>query len=96
MSKKNRYKIRPDWFSKTFAGLVLGLTFSMALGVLLCMLGEGHIDRMLLPQMGMWLVPWLWMPLFFAAYFFPKGWQVLLCYLTLNAVAYGLVFLVRA
>ncbi|KAA8735617.1 hypothetical protein F4V57_02160 [Acinetobacter qingfengensis] len=92
---KTKQKIQPDWWTKTFAGLILGLSLSIAIGSLISIVSMGHFDRMLVPQLGMWAIPWLWMIVFFAAYFFQKGWHAVLCYFILNIITFSCVFLLR-
>lgn len=88
-------KIQPDWWTKTFAGAVLGLSLAFACAALITMWGFQSLDRSLAPQFGMWSIPWLWLPLFFIAYFIPRGWQSILIYLFFNVVAYVFVFWLR-
>lgn len=88
-------KIQADWWSKTFAGAVLGLSLAVGVAALITVWALQNLDRALAPQIGMWSVPWLWLPLFFIAYFIPKGWQSIVIYSVLNFIAYGLVFVVR-
>lgn len=95
MKSKNNQKIQPDWWSKTFAGLFLGLAFGIAMGSLVSLLTLGHLDRSLVPQFGMWTIPWVWMILFFLAYLFPKGWQAVVTYSIANLIAYTCIFWLR-
>ncbi|AOA57024.1 hypothetical protein [Acinetobacter larvae] len=95
MKAKQLKKIHPDWWSKTFAGALLGLSFSVAVGCCIALLGFSTIDRGLAAQLGMWAVPWIWCPLFFLAFFFHRGWHVLVVYSVLNLLAYGCFFWFR-
>lgn len=70
MKAKIQSPIQPDWWSKTFAGGVLGLSLSIAVGNLVVLLGRPYVAMDLLVQLGMWSVPWVWMPIMFASYFF--------------------------
>ena len=88
-------KIQPDWWTKSFAGAVLGLSLAFALAALITMWGLQSEYRSLAPQLGMWSIPWIWLPLFFVAYFIPRGWQSIVIYLFFNIVAYTLVFWLR-
>ncbi len=88
-------KIQPDWWMKSFAGAVLGLSLAFALAALITMWGLQSEYRSLAPQLGMWSIPWIWLPLFFVAYFIPRGWQSIVIYLFFNVVAYTLVFWLR-
>ncbi len=95
MKMLSAQKIQPDWWSKTFVGLFLGLSFAFACSALITMWGIEHIERGVAPQLGMWSIPWIWCPLFFIAYFIPRGWQAFVLYLVLNVIAYSLVFWLR-
>lgn len=88
-------KIQPDWWSKSFAGWILGLSLTIACASFITLWGQDHLDKALAPQVGMWSVPWLYLPLVFVAYFIPKGWQAVVIYSVLNAIAYGILFGIR-
>lgn len=90
-----KQKIQPDWWLKTFAGAVLGFIFSLAAGSLILILSKAYIDSALAPQLGMWSIPWIWLFVFFLAYFIPKGWQSLFIFSIANVVAYTLLFCLR-
>ncbi|AXY55972.1 hypothetical protein CDG60_04890 [Acinetobacter chinensis] len=95
MKALTQQKIQPDWWSKTFAGALLGLSFAFACSALITMWGLNHIEKGIAPQLGMWSIPWIWLPLFFVAYYIPRGWQAILIFLLLNVIAYSLVFWLR-
>ncbi len=95
MKINNKQKIQPDWWAKTFAGLFLGLSFAVAMGAVLMQLTLPAMDRAMVPQIGMWLIPWVWLPVFFLAYIIPKGWQALLIYSVANVLVYGCVLALR-
>ena len=63
-------KIQPDWWTKSFAGAVLGLSLAFALAALITMWGLQSEYRSLAPQLGMWSIPWIWLPLFFVGLFY--------------------------
>lgn len=88
-------KIQADWWSKTLAGWVLGLSLAIAIASLITILAFKYLAPNLAPQIGMWSAPWLYLPLVFIAYFIPKGWQALFIYAVLNAVTYGILFGIR-
>jgi drug/metabolite transporter (DMT)-like permease len=96
MNRPLKPKSQQDWISKTLAGLLLGLSMAIAIGVSISLLSLEHVPRMLAPQLGMWCIAWVWMPAFFAAYFFRKGWHAWLCYLLLNLLCYAFVWFLRA
>ena len=90
-----RQKIQADWWSKSFAGWILGLAFALACASFITMWGLDHLDKALAPQIGMWSLPWLYLPLVLIAYFIPKGWQAIVIYSVLNAIAYGILLAIR-
>jgi hypothetical protein len=61
--------------------VVFGLSLAFALAALITMWGLQSEYRSLAPQLGMWSIPWIWLPLFFVAYFIPRGWQSIMIYL---------------
>lgn len=95
MSTTKKQKIQPDWWTKTSAGLFLGLSFSIAIGALVFLLTLSNVERSLPAQLAMWTIPWVWLFVFFIAYFIPKGWQSLVIYSIANVIAYALVFWLR-
>ena len=88
-------KIQPDWWSKSLAGWVLGLSLAIAGASFVTLWGLHSLNKALAPQVGMWSLPWLYLPLVFIAYFIPKGWQALLIYSVLNVIAYGILLSIR-
>lgn len=87
-------KIQPDWWSKSFAGWVLGFSLSIGCASLVTAWALKHLDPALAPQLGMWVVPWLWLPFVFLAYFIPKGWQAIFIYALCNMLIYTIIWLV--
>ncbi len=49
----------------------------------------------LLVQVGMWSVPWFWMPIMFGSYFFTTGRKALIYLFIANALAYSCIFVLR-
>jgi hypothetical protein len=90
-----KQKIQTDWWLKTFTGLFLGLSFAIAIGGLVFLLTLPYVERSLPGQLAMWSVPWVWLFLFFIAYFIPKGWQSLIIFSIANLIAYVLLFWLR-
>ncbi|ENU91672.1 hypothetical protein LF296_09520 [Acinetobacter vivianii] len=90
-----KQKLQPDWWTKTFAGFFLGLSFAMAMGAIIVLLNKSHSDSSIAPQLGMWSIPWFWLFAFFIAYFIPKGWQTMLIFSIANVLAYALLFWLR-
>lgn len=84
--------IRPDWVSKTLAGLLLGFSLAViAAGLLMTML-----EGMPLPvsgQLAMWLVPPLWLGVLSFVYFFSSGLRAWAWLSGANAVMLGVWYL---
>lgn len=81
--------IRPDWVSKTLAGLLLGLTLAIIASGLLMV----RLDGIPLPvsgQLAMWLVPPVWLLVLSLVYFFRSGLRAWAWLLAANALALGL------
>ncbi|WKT60277.1 hypothetical protein Q2E61_15400 [Microbulbifer thermotolerans] len=95
--RKNRAstKIQPDWWSKSFAGAVLGLTLALALAGLFAWVGPGGLYAPDKRQFVMWMIAPLWVTVFSLVYLIPTGKRALLILGGLNLLAFGLLFLVR-
>ncbi|MFT4047568.1 MAG: hypothetical protein QM661_12860 [Solimonas sp.] len=89
-------RLQPDWWRKTFAGAVLGLTLAFALGGLFAWLGPGGIAAPDKAQFVMWMIAPLWGLCFALVYLFRSGARALLWLGLANAAAWGLLLAVRA
>jgi hypothetical protein len=86
--------IRPDWVSKTLAGLLLGLSLALICSGLLA----SALTGMPLPVSGqllMWLVPPVWLGVLSGVYFFSSGLRAWLWLGGVNVLALGIWWLVR-
>jgi hypothetical protein len=93
-TKGKKAPIRPDWVSKTLAGVLLGLTLAMAISGVFSQL---MLD-MPLPTRGqlmMWMVPPIWLGVASGVYFFASGLRAWLWLGGANLIAYGLMFGLR-
>ncbi|WP_426339502.1 hypothetical protein ACN9MZ_24795 [Pseudoduganella sp. S-14] len=88
--------IRPDWWSKTFAGAVLGATLALALAGLFAWAGPGGIHAREKAQFVMWIMAPLWMAVFSTVYLFRSGLRAVLWLGGANVAAYSLLFYVRS
>jgi len=88
--------IRPDWWSKTFAGAVLGATLALALAGLFAWAGPGGIDAREKAQFVMWIMAPLWMAVFSTVYLFRSGRRAVLWLGGANVAAYSLLFYIRS
>ncbi|HCE39897.1 hypothetical protein Y5W_03290 [Alcanivorax sp. 521-1] len=96
MAKPKYTPIRPDWWSKTLAGGLLGFTLGIALSGLFAWLGPGGIDAANKVQLVMWMVPVPWMITFSLVYLFPSGVHAWLWLGAANLAAFGLLLAARA
>lgn len=86
--------IRPDWLSKTLAGLLLGFALALAASAWLAMLLAG------LPisergQLAMWSVPPVWLGVLSGVYFFASGGRAWLWLGGASLLAHGALLAVR-
>lgn len=87
--------LQPDWWLKSMAGAVLGFLLALACSGLLAWWGPGGIAADNKVQFNMWLIPFLWMPVFSLTYLFRTGWLAVGWLAGLNILAYGLLWLAR-
>lgn len=90
-----RPPVRPDWISKTLAGVLLGLTLALAVSAVFSQLTAA----MPLPTRGqlvMWMVPPVWLGVCGGVYFFTTGLRAWLGLGGANLLAFGLLFALRA
>ncbi|WP_440903700.1 hypothetical protein ACMZOO_12675 [Catenovulum sp. SX2] len=88
-------KIQPDWWSKTLAGVLLGLTFSFALVGCFAWYGPGGITADSKVQFNMWITPAIWLPIMSFVYLFNNGKQAWMYLGGANVLAYAALFLLR-
>jgi hypothetical protein len=88
--------IRPDWWSKTFAGAVLGAALALALAGLFAWAGPGGINAREKAQFVMWIMAPLWMAVFSTVYLFRSGRRAVLWLGGANVVAFSLLFYIRS
>lgn len=93
--RKAAAKIQPDWWSKSFAGAVLGLTLALALSGIFAWLGPGGLYAPDKRQFNMWIIAPLWMTALSLVYLIPTGRRALTILSGLNLLAYGVLFFAR-
>ncbi|MFA7665494.1 MAG: hypothetical protein WCY32_05180 [Burkholderiaceae bacterium] len=86
--------IRPDWVSKTLAGVLLGLSLALTCSGLLAALLIG-MPVPVSGQLAMWLVPPVWLGVLSFVYFFSSGLRAWLWLGGVNVLALGIWWLVR-
>jgi hypothetical protein len=87
--------IHPDWWSKTLAGAVLGLTLAFAVCGLFAWWGPGGISAPNKVQFVMWMITPLWLVIFSLVYLFRTGLRAVLWLLAANLLAYLLLWISR-
>jgi hypothetical protein len=87
--------IRPDWWSKTLVGCVLGWTLALALAGLFAWAGPGGIAAPQKNQFVMWLIAPIWMMVFSLSYLFRSGLSALGWLGAANLLAYAVLFMYR-
>jgi hypothetical protein len=85
-------KLRPDWWTKTLVGAVLGLTLALGLSGVFAWLGPGGIHAPVKVQFNMWLIAPVWMLSFSLVYLIRTGWLALSYFLMANVLAYVALF----
>ncbi|MEI6894850.1 MAG: hypothetical protein V5789_09525 [Colwellia sp.] len=85
-------KIQPHWWSKTLAGIFLGLSLSYALVIIFAWYGPGGIDAPAKVQFNMWIISPIWLLIFSFTYMFKTGLKAALYLLGANITAYSLFF----
>jgi hypothetical protein len=93
---KKKQILRTDWWSKTFAGAVLGLGLSLALCGLFAWAGPGGIAAAGKVQFVMWMIAPVWMLIFSFTYLISTGVRAIQYLLAANVSAYALLFFIRA
>lgn len=95
MNSLFQQKIQSDWWSKSFAGLCLGFIFALLCASIITLWAIQNLSPGLAPQLGMWSIPWIWLPVCFIAYFIPRGWQSILILTVVNILAYSILCWLR-
>lgn len=89
-------QIRPDWWSKTGAGLILGFGLALALAGIYAYLGPGGIGapggR---PALMRFLIALVWIPVFGFCFLFPSGRAAWLWLGAANLLAFAGLFACR-
>jgi hypothetical protein len=87
--------LKPDWFSKSIAGSVLGFGLAVAWSGLFAWLGPGGPEAVNKFQFTMWLVAPLWLTVLSLCYLFRSGLCAWLWLGGANLVSFTLLFLCR-
>lgn len=88
-------KIQPHWWTKTLAGLILGLTLAYAVVAIFAWYGPGGIDAPVKVQFNMWLISPIWLLIFSCTYMFKTGLKAISYLLLVNVIVYSIFLLLR-
>lgn len=86
--------IRPDWFAKTLAGLLLGFTFALGCCALFLLLTPGMAIGAKV-QLAMWLFMPVWLTVLSLIYLFENGKRAWLWMIALNLLLLAVWAVVR-
>lgn len=95
MAGKVEHALRPDWWSKSLAGAIAGLTLAFALGGLIAWLVPDGLDAPDIAQFAMWIVTPIWLTVFAFTYLFRTGLRAWLWLGGANVLAYAALFVAR-
>ncbi|MCU4675220.1 hypothetical protein N7931_06195 [Catenovulum sp. 2E275] len=88
-------KIQPDWWSKSLAGSILGLTLAFALSGCFAWFGPGGITADSKVQFNMWIISPIWMLVLSFCFLFRSGKQAWLVLGCANLIFYSILYLFR-
>lgn len=88
-------KIQPHWWSKTFAGIILGLTLTYAIVSIFAWYGPGGIEAPSKVQFNMWLITPIWLSIFSLTYLFKTGIKAIVYLSSANILFYSIFLTLR-
>ncbi|THF65106.1 hypothetical protein [Pseudothauera rhizosphaerae] len=94
MSAAAKPAIRRDWWSKTLAGALLGLSLAFACSGLLALALAG-LPMGIRGQLAMWSLPPVWLGVLSGVYFFHSGLRAWAWLGAANGLAFGLLAVFR-
>lgn len=89
----SKEKIQAQWWSKTLAGVLLGLTLTYVLISMFAWYGYGGIDAPAKVQFNMWMIAPIWLTILSMTYLFKTGVKAWLYLSLANLIAYGMFYL---
>ncbi|SMH47201.1 hypothetical protein [Azospirillum agricola] len=90
-----RPPIRPDWWSKSLAGTLLGFTLAIALSGLFAWAGPGGPRALNKIQFNMWMVAPIWLGVVSFCFLFRSGLRAWLWLGGANLLAYAALHAAR-
>lgn len=88
--------IRPDWWSKTLAGVILGFLLAIALAGLFSWIGPGGPAAVNKLQLVMWMVAPIWLGVVSVCFLFRSGRQAWLWLGCANILAHTALLAARS
>lgn len=82
-------RIQPHWWLKSSVGALLGLSLSIGMAGVIYLCGTAFLDQDVLAQLAMWSIPWIWLPIFFASFYFKTGLQAFTALMMVNVFVYA-------
>jgi len=95
MTTNNTKHIKPHWWRKSIAGLVLGYTLALGLAGLFAWYGPGGIAPGNKTQFNMWIIAPMWMLIFSLSFLFKTGNRALIWLTIANIATFGLLNVTR-
>ena len=101
--QKHQNKIKPDWWSKSLASVLLGLLLSYGIIAIFAWFGPDNLNQALSSerllwrtQFNMWLVTPIWLCIIAFSFLFQSGKHAWLKLGLANLVVYGIWFGLRS
>lgn len=88
--------IQPDWWTRTFSGLILGLALALALSGCFAWAGPGGIHAVDKVQFNMWVITPIWMLIFSFVFLFPTGRMAVFWLTAANVITWSALIGIRS
>ncbi len=88
-------KIQPHWWTKSLAGLVLGLTFAFAIVGIFAWYGLGGIQAPNKVQFNMWMISPIWLLILSFSFLFRTGTRAIVILGAANLISWATFLLLR-
>lgn len=94
MTSPRKPAIRPDWVTKTLAGVLLGLALGFGASAIYSDL-HASVPLNIRGQLAMWIVVPIWLSVLGGVYFFTTGLRAWLWLGAANLLTYGVLITLR-
>ncbi len=91
-----RDKIKPDLWTKTFAGVIGGFCIAIGVSGLFAWFGPGGISASIKGQAVMWMVPPVWMLVLSFSYLFKSGGRAVMSLAVLSALLLSVNWMLKS